>query len=516
MKEHLPILIVLVPLFASLIVPILTFFSRTLARVTAITFTFITVICIVAALMHVLELGQPWSYHLAGWPPPWGIEYVFDPLSGLVSLLVAVFALAAMVYASSLVKNYSLIRFGMFHSLILLVLTGLLGMCITGDLFNFFVFMEISSVAAYALIAIEGRKSLVSAFRYLIIGTLAASFYLLGVGYIYAATGSLNMADVSTLISPLLDSPVIIFAMTMILVGLLIKSAMFPFHAWQPDVYSYAPPAVMGFIAAVMTKVSVYAIYRIFYFVIGVEGPVEALLEIMGWAAAVSILFGSAMALAQKDFRRMLAYSSVSQVSYVILGLAIGNAFALIGALLHMVAHAFAKGLLFLTADAFKSKMGSLKISDLIGVCRKMPITSLMFVFAAISMIGVPPLVGFFGKWYLLLGALEGGMWFFVIALIMSTLFTIGYSFRVVERVYELNKLYPELEYGLSVVKENKKEKEKFIAEVTADRKKIELPLTMLLTIVVLGMSLILLGVFNDFIVVNVIKHALPLGVALE
>jgi multicomponent Na+:H+ antiporter subunit D len=388
-----------------------------------------------------------------------------------------------------------------------------MGMCVTGDLFNLFVFLEICSLAAYALIAAGGRRSLVAALRYLIIGSVAASMYLLGIGYLYVMTGSLNMADVATLLPPLLDSPAGILAVVLIAAGLAIKVALFPLHGWLPDTYSYTPAPVLGFIAAVMTKVSAYALYRIFYFVAEAAGPVSATLEVLGWLAAAGILFGSIMAIAQRDFWRMLAYSSVGQVAYIILGLAIGNSLALIGAVLHIISHAVVKGLLFFIAGSIKWQTGTRRIADFAGLARQMPLTMGIFLVAAMSMIGVPPLIGFFGKWYLVLGSIEAGAWGFVAVLIISTLLTAVYFFRVIERVYELDKLRPEIEYGSEaqgLPSETSETAGRPLRVRPGTGGRLELPATMLVPVILLGVSVILLGIYNELLVTNVIQYALP------
>jgi multicomponent Na+:H+ antiporter subunit D len=503
MSDHLPILMVVIPLVAAMAAPLLAYLSAAVVRGVALSAIFIALVCSAGALIRVLEEGRAWHYHLAGWPPPWGIEYITDPLSGGMTVLVSFFALVALVYAGPYLQERSTTEKGVFYALFLLTLAGLLGMCITGDLFNLFVFLEISSLAAYGLIAIGGRRAVVAALRYLIIGTVSASFYLLGVGYFYVMTGSLNMADLSTLLPPLLDSPAGILAVALIVVGLAIKIALFPLHGWLPDTYSYTPAPVLAFIAAVMTKVSAYALYRILYFVAGGGESVALVLEVLGWIAAAGILFGSIMAIAQKDFFRMLAYSSIAQVAYVILGLAVGNALALIGALLHILSHSVVKGLLFFIAGGVKWQTGARQIPDFVGLARQMPWTMGVFVIAAMSMIGIPPLIGFFGKWYLVLGSIEAGAWGFVVVLIISTLLTAVYFFRVIEQVYELRKPRPEIEYGSEAA-----DRPTRMRPATGIR--LELPAAMLVPIIVLGVGVIILGIFNESIITNVIQYALP------
>lgn len=495
MTDHLPILMIVIPLAVAVAAPLLVRLSAPLTRSLVLLSGLATVLTAGGALRHTLVQGEPWRYYLAGWPPPWGIEYVVDPLAGGLALLVSFFAWAALIYSGPYLRERSALEQGTFYALFLLTLAGLLGICVTGDLFNLFVFLEISSLTAYALIAAGGKRAGVAALRYLIIGTVAATFYLLGVGYFYVLTGSLNMADLATLLPGVINTPAGILAVVLIVVGLGIKTALFPLHGWLPDAYSYTPAPALAFMAAVMTKVSAYVMYRILYFVTEAAGPVSLTLEVLGWMAAVGILFGSIMAIAQRDFWRMLAYSSVGQVAYIVLGLSIGNGLALIGAVLHIASHALVKGVLFFIAGGVKWHTGARQVSDFVGMARYMPVTMGAFLIAAMSMIGLPPTLGFFSKWYLVLGAVEAGAWPFVAVLIISSLLTAVYFFRVIEFAYLKGK-HPE-------------EAPPLRGELLT-RKGPELPAAMLVPIVVISIGVVVLGMLNEQIVTNVVQYALP------
>lgn len=492
MREQLPALIVVVPLGAALIAPLVAYFSKTLVRLLTIMALLVANLGAVAILLKVLNEGT-WHYHFGGWAPPWGIEYVLDPLSGTMAVLVTFVALVVAVYAGPFMTNNPKFKAGIFYSFFLLLSTGLLGMMITGDVFNLYVFLEISSLAGYSLIAAGGNRATVAAFRYLLIGTIGASFYLLGIGYLYAATGSLNMADLTEKLVPLMDSPVVIVAIVMIMLGFGIKMAMFPLHGWQPDAYTYSHPAASALIAGVMAKVPAYAALRFFFFIMAATaGPVHKVLQVMGLLSAAGIIIGSIMAIAQKDFRRMLAYSSVAQIGYIVVGLAIGNSLALIGAVLHIINHAIMKSCLFLVAGGVKWRTGEHSIDKFMELNKKLPLTMGALIIAALSMVGLPPTAGFFSKWYLVLGAIEEGMWFYVVIIILSSLLNAIYFFRVLENVYM-----------------KKPEKE---AKDINKGGMFELPLQMLVPIVVLGLGILVLGIFNEPIVAQVIQFAIPGG----
>ncbi|MCZ6876468.1 MAG: monovalent cation/H+ antiporter subunit D family protein [bacterium] len=492
MTNHLPVLIVVIPLSVAVILPLLALASHFIARVAVFTTLIVVCLCSAAALMHALQHG-PWHYQLGGWAPPWGVEYVIDPLSGAIATLIACMALLVAVYAGPHMSGMSAGRSGTFYSLFLLLVTGLLGIVVTGDMFNLYVFLEISSLAAYGLLASGGIRATVATFRYLIVGTIAATFYLLGVGYLYALTGTLNMADLATRIPSIMDSSVFIVAVSFIVVGLAIKAALFPLHGWLPDAYTYAPAPVVGFIAAVMTKVSAYVLFRVLYFVLRPEGAAGQALMLLGWASAIAVLAGSLLAIAQQDVRRMLAYSSIGQMGYITLGLAIGNTAAITGALLHILNHAIMKGCLFMIVGGIQWRTGTCRIDDFIGLSRRMPLTMLAFVVAALSMIGLPPTAGFFSKWYLISGALQAGAWYFVIPLVGSSLLSAVYFFRIIET---------------SFLKQPDTSANPVESRLQASRH--ELPLPMLTPIIILASAVLIVGFLNHTIVSHVIQFALP------
>ena len=488
MSDHLPILIVICPLVAALLVPLVARLSVRLSRVVTVAASAAALVCALASLRAVLDRGV-WHYHLGGWAPPWGVEYVVDPLGGGMAVLVALVATLVAIYAGPHLQYFSLLRGAAFDSLFLLLTSGLLGITLTGDLFNLYVFLEISSLAAYALLASGGDRASVATFRYVLIGTIAASFYLLGLGYLYALTGTLNMADLAVRLSSVAPGSAVTVGVVLIVVGLAVKMAVFPLHGWMPDAYSYAPPPVTMFVAAVMSKVSAYALIRVLFFVLPAGEVVETALAVLSWVAVGGILAGSILALAQTDVRRMLAYSSVGQMGYVVLGLSLGSVTALTGALLHVVAHAVAKGCLFGTIGNLSRKTVSAEISGFAGAAQRAPLTMAAFTVAALSLVGVPPMAGFFSKWYLLRGALEADAPSFAAVILVSSLLSAVYFFRVVEQIYFVSA---------PVVGEK------------SFRSEHERSWTALGPLVVLGTAVLIIGIFNGHLVTEVIRHALP------
>ncbi len=447
--NHLAVLIPLPLLFAAFIVPLAGLLHKGLVPAVALLGVGLAAAASVWGMWTVVHQGTL-RYHLGSWAPPLGIEYVLDPLAAFMALVVTVSGLLSLVYFSPALRHEVPDRFVTAHALALLFLAGLCGMIVTGDLFNLFVFLEIASLSAYALVAIGAKQAPVAALRYLILGSLAGSFYVLGVGFIYFVTGSLNMADVAQRLAPLYQSRAVVAAAILIALALALKMALFPFHLWLPDAYTYAPSAVAGLIPPVATKVAAYVMVRIF---LGVFQPSFgfdriALLPVISWLAAAGIIYGSVMAIAQSDLRRMLAYSSVSQIAYVGLGLGMGNSLGLIGALLHVVNHAAMKACLFFVAGTIRLRTGQVQIANLTGLGRTMPWSMAAFVVAALSMIGIPPAAGFFSKWYLMLGALELANPWFVIVILLSSLLNAVYFFRVLENIYAKTTTVPEASFG--------------------------------------------------------------------
>ncbi len=390
-----------------------------------------------AMLLQVFFSGEPISYALGGWKPPWGIEYRVDLLSGFLLLLVSLIGAVIMPYArQSVASEIAASKQAWFYTMYLLCLAGLLGITITGDAFNAFVFLEISSLSTYVLIALgKDRRALVAAYQYLIIGTIGATLYVLGVGLLYTVTGTLNLVDIASKLQVIGFSRPVLAALAFLTVGISLKLALFPLHVWLPNAYAYAPSMATAFLAATATKVAVYLLLRFLFSVFGVgivfnTLPVTEIFLVLSIAA----MFGaSIVAIFQEDVKRMLAYSSVAQIGYITLGIGLANQAGLTGSIVHLFNHAVMKAALFLALGALFFRIGTMKIDNLAGLGQKMPITMAAFVLAGLSIIGVPGTAGFISKWYLAVGALEHGWWWLVFLLVASSLLSVVYIGRVVE-----------------------------------------------------------------------------------
>jgi len=375
------------------------------------------------------------TYVVGGFDAPFGIELVVDGLSATMVVLVAVVGLGVLGYARAAGP-----RSNAFYATYLLLIAGLTGMSVTGDVFNLYVFLEITGLAAYALVASgEGGDAALAALKYLIVGTVGASLFLLGIGYAYVATGTLNMADLSVKLADVGHTATLVrAAFGLMVVGLFVKVAVFPLHTWQPTAYADAPDAVSGLISALVSTVAAYALIRIVFsvFTVGFLDANPLARVILLVAAAVSILLGSLLAVSQDDIKRMLAYSSVSQFGLIVGAVAIANGTALTGAAIHLVGHAVMKGGLFLAAGSVATATGARTVGAFEGLAERLPASSGAFALLAFGVVGVPPTVGFVGKWYVALGAVEAESWPLAIVIFLSTLLTLAYVARLVERMY--------------------------------------------------------------------------------
>ena len=438
LASQLPVLQIVLMLMSA---PVAAVAGRRGAWPIALVSALISFAIAVTLFAHVLD-GGVIVYHLGGWAPPLGIEYRVDALNAFVLLIVSGVASLTLIYArESVAAEIAEENRALFYSAYLLCATGLMGVAITADAFNLFVFLEISSLSAYALIAMgagRDRRALTAAYNYLVMGTVGATFYVIGLGFLYMLTGTLNMADLAQRLLDHGDSRALRMGFAFILVGLALKLAMFPLHLWLPNAYARAPSAVTSFLSATATKVIIYALMRllfvVFAFDFAFEGQVLRL--VMLPLALIGIVVASVVALFQHDLKRMLAYSSIAQIGYMLLGITLLTHGGLMASIIHLFNHAVAKAALFMVAGSFFLRTGSTSIRDLAGIGRDMPWTTAAFVAAGLSIIGVPLTVGFVSKWYFVEAIIGEGWWPIAFVVVGSSLVALGYVWRVVEVAY--------------------------------------------------------------------------------
>ncbi|MDO9530325.1 MAG: monovalent cation/H+ antiporter subunit D family protein [Syntrophales bacterium] len=496
MTEQAPILIIVIPLMFSIVTPLIGLWKKDLCYPWVILGITLSVLYSIITLKTVLCTGVI-HYYVGGWMPPWGIECVIDYLNAPMMLLISGISLLVAVYSRKSIEQELPGKTPYFYTIFLLQVSGFLGIVITGDLFNLFVFLEIASLAGYALIAVGEDGAPLATFRYVVMGTVGACFYLLGVGYLYLATGSLNIADLAKILPSIYSSKVVLVAFAFFMVGVAIKMALFPLHAWLPDAYTLAPSTSSALIAPLTTKIAVYVMIRILFTVFDPDFSIimTHTTDIMVWAGILAIFAGAIMALAQTDFKRMLCYIVVAEIGYMVGGVGLANTIAIKGAILHIINDAVMTLGVFTVAGIVCYRMKSHNISDFNALFKKMPFTMTALVVAALSMIGVPPTCGFFSKWYLLQGAVVAGSWTFVIALLVSSLVNVVLFFRIFEIGYVFHESHDGHDShahgdGASVIE--------------------EAPLSMLIPTMIVAVGIVLIGIYNQPILINIIQLAVP------
>jgi multicomponent Na+:H+ antiporter subunit D len=440
--QHLPVLQVVIPLLAAPLCVLLRRAGACWLLATAVAWA--ALVISVLLLLRTMHEGTI-SYALGGWAAPWGIEYRIDALNAFVLVVVsAAFAVVLPFARLSARQEIDPGRLYLFYAMLLLCFTGALGIVVTGDAFNVFVFLEISSLSSYVLISLgRDRRALVAAFRYLVLGTIGATFILIGIGLAYMETGTLNMADLAARLQPLAGNRTIQVSFAFLTVGIGLKLALVPLHLWLPNAYTYAPSAVSAFLAATGTKVAAYVLLRFAFTIFGAPLAFGTLhLDYVLAPLAVAAMFvGAGVAVFQTDLKRLLAYSSIGQIGYIALGIALANADGLTAGIVHLLNHALIKGGLFLALGCVMYRLGSVQLADLEGLGRRMPVTSAAILAGGLGLIGVPLTAGFISKWYLVRGALAAGWWPAAVLVLLSSLVSVVYVWRVAEVLYRRTKV---------------------------------------------------------------------------
>ena len=438
-SSHLPALQVIVPLLSAPLVAVLR--PRGLAWAGALAASLMSFGIAVALTAGVLA-GSSAYYEMGAWPAPFGISLSVDAFSALVLLIVTgAAAITLLAGRESIDQQIQQERQPLFYSAWLLGLSGMTGIVVSADAFNIFVFMEISSLASYVLIAGgPDRRALPAVFKYLIMGTIGATFYLIGIGLVYMMTGTLNLADMEARIGAVGDLNPILVAAGFITIGLALKAAVFPLHVWLPNAYTHAPHIVTAFLAACATKVAIYVLIRFDYLVFQSNLPdhqIQFTLFLMP-LTVLGILVASALAIFEGNLKRLLAASSVAQIGYILLGASMVSDAGLTAGITHLFNHALAKGGLFLAVACLAFRFADLRLDRLGGAGANMPWTCAAFVVCGFSLIGIPGTAGFVSKWLLITAAMEFGAWGWalVIVILVSSLMAVVYIWRIVEALY--------------------------------------------------------------------------------
>jgi multicomponent Na+:H+ antiporter subunit D len=453
MSYHLPVIIFLIPFLTAICMPVVGGKNRDWCRPMALAAVFAMCVAAVVNVWVVLDYGET-RYAFGGWPistsfpaPPIGIEWVNDTLASVMLVALSFLASLCLIYGGPVLPQSLGRRVVLYYTLILIMISGLTGIVFAGDIFNVFVFLEVAALSAYALVGVPGGRALVAAFRYLILGTLGASFYLLGVVFFYAVTGTLNMADLNQQLTDrpeLMTSKAVIAGSTFMFIGLGIKMALFPLHGWLPGAYTRAPDAISPILAALMTKVALYAWVRIMFWVLGARAEIGQvhLLALLGVLGAFAAVVGALLALSQQDVKRMFAYGGISHIGLILIGVSQGNQTGFAGGMFYMINDAVMQAGLFFIAGAAIYQHGARTVDEWASLRGGSPWMTGALIILAMSMIGIPPTGGFFGKWYIILGAIEAGNYLAVGAVVVATLLTMAYFQRLFVSIFRESQTF--------------------------------------------------------------------------
>jgi len=452
MSIPLPVFIA-IPLAAAFLLPMFGKRGKDAATVVANAAT------ITLLLLAVTCIGKSEVYEIGKWPIPLGINLVLDGLSSLLLLVISIVTAAVMLFSAGYMEQYT--ARAKFLSLFLLMVAGMNGVVLSGDLFNLFVFLEIASLASYALVGFGcGHEQLEAAFKYTVLGSIASVMILFGVGLVYGNTGALNMAYVSKAIQNSGMNAGLGFALALFIVGFGLKAALVPFHAWLPDAHPSAPAPISAMLSGVLIKsLGVYALARVVFNVFGVSLQIGWLLIALG---IISMVVGAFLAIGQWDIKRLMAYSSISQVGYVMLGIGLGAmllarganpawaSLAILGGLFHLANHAVYKSLLFLTSGSIEMATGTRQMAEMGGLTQRLPFTRATCTLASASIVGIPPFSGFWSKLILIIAAVQAQYYWVAAIIVFVSLCTLIMYLKVQRYVF-----LGELPEKLSRAKEN-------------------------------------------------------------
>jgi len=430
-----PVILIAVPLGLAFAIPLFALFWKDIAKYTPPVALGFNLVVSLLLLPKVLE--NPVIVSIGGLQPPFCINLVAGPVGVLFSAIIALVGLLVSIYALDYIKEGPTEK---YHMLYLLLLTGATGLVLTGDIFNLFVFFEVLCISSYALVAyLRNKAGIESAVKYLIQGAVGSSLLLIGIGLLYGLFGTLNMADIAQNIKSV--SPISVFVpMVLIVTGLGVEAAIFPLNAWLPDAHSSAPSSISAILSGIAIEVGLYAVARVLFTIFGVSlSTTPSFLLFLALLGILTLLVGEMCAFSQNNIKRMLAYSSIGQIGLIVFALAIATPYGVTGGLFQLVSHTLSKALLFLAAGYMIYQAGSMEISALEGMGRKMPLTCLAFTIGAFSLVGLPPFIGFPSKFLVVRAALATKETFLFVLIGLALLGTViegAYFFRVVQVLY--------------------------------------------------------------------------------
>ncbi|MDH4196179.1 MAG: proton-conducting transporter membrane subunit [Candidatus Aminicenantes bacterium] len=361
------------------------------------------------------------------------IRLVLDGFSLFMLTTVSVVGLAVGLFSIDYMEHYG--AKGTYYALLLVMVVGMNGLVLTSDLFNIYLFLEVGAISSYALVAYGlGHDELEASFKYLMLSVVASAFILISIAILYGTTGDLSLGGIARGLRALDNPGLIAVCAALFIAGFGLKAALIPFHAWLPDAHPSAPAPISAVLSGLLIKVSgVYALTRVFLNVFGLTPALSMVLLVLGTVSMVGAAF---LALGQKDIKRMLAYSSISQVGYIIVGLGTGTPLGIAGGLFHLVNHALAKGLLFLNSGAIQNATGTRNLDEMGGLAKRMPVTAATNLIGSLSIAGVPPLNGFWSKLLIIIALVQAGHPIFALIAVLTSVLTLWYYLLIQRRAF--------------------------------------------------------------------------------
>ena len=425
MMGILPYLIT-IPLAAGFLTPIFAKRMRRAADIIASVATFSSLVISCAVALFVLQ-HKVATYNIGHWVPPFGIGLFVDELSAFMLVVSNLVAFLVALYSIGYIKTYT--DKWKYYTLLMIMMAGVNGLLITSDIFNLFVFLEIASISVYALVAFGTEpNALEASFKYAVMSAVASAFIFLGIAFLYAFTSTLSMNDMAQVIAAKGPTKLIAFVSMLFLMGFGLKSAAVPFHAWLPDTYSSSPATVPAVSSGILIKsLGIYALARIFFNVFGITPAVSSVLITL---AVLSMIVGAVMAFGQSNIRRLLGYSSISQIGYILLGFGVGTPLAIAGSLFHIFNHSVAKSSLFLNSGIIENSMQTKDLKKFSGVISSRPVSGYTMLASALSICGVPPFGGFWSKLIIIFACVQANRPVLAFVAVAVSVLTLAYYFK--------------------------------------------------------------------------------------
>ena len=426
-------LFIAIPLALASIMPLLGKLSKRFLP------DFLTSFTLFILLIYALTIGRqllakgPAIHQLFFLGQPVNIILALDGFNLFMLIVILLVSFCVALFSIDYMEHYG--AKATYYALFLIMITGMIGLVLSTDLFSIYLFLEVAAVASYGLVAFGlGQEELEASFKYLMLAAVASAFILLSITIIFGLTGGLGLAKVAAGLKVLDIKYAVGFCTVLFLAGFGLKAAIVPFHAWLPDAHPSAPAPISAMLSGVLIKVSgIYALTRIF---LNVFGLTPALSTIILYLGVISIVVGALLALGQNDMKRMLAYSSISQIGYILLGIGVGTPLGIIGALFHIFNHAIAKSLLFLNSGSVERATGTRALDKMGGLGKRMPLTAATTVIGSMSIAGVPPLNGFWSKLIIIIALVGAHKYPFAVVAVLASVLTLWYYLLIQRRAF--------------------------------------------------------------------------------